>query len=252
MPQSRCNVFFHWPEGKTRFLNKSSLEWVLIPECWVNICVCLCVSVSFVPLQIIMRTLFRLIICTFWYDISFKCWILYNPMVFPPPFFLLLQGSYVCRMIRFLSYWFLYLFISDVLCFVLRCYVRKILGLYHVLMYVRRLHQVLVPRFFCLYRLPRYVDPHVFLVLRSYVCKILGLNHVLMYEMYVVDFYWLRFLCLFRIPTYVELDLFLLVLNSYVRRSNILFQLRIICVVMTIAIFYGVPTYVASYDFFCL
>ncbi len=32
-----------------------------------------CPFVSFVPLQIIMRALFRLIICTFWYDISFKC-----------------------------------------------------------------------------------------------------------------------------------------------------------------------------------
>jgi hypothetical protein len=32
----------------------------------------ICVSVSFVPLQIIMRSLFRLIICTFCYDISFK------------------------------------------------------------------------------------------------------------------------------------------------------------------------------------
>ena len=106
------------------------------------------------------------------------------------------------------SYWFLYLFIADVLCFVLRSYVHKILGLYHFLMYVCRLHQFLVPRFFCLYRLPTYVDPHVFLVLRSYVCKILGLNHVLMYEMYVVDFYCLGFLCLFRIPMYVELYLF--------------------------------------------
>ena len=33
-----------------------------------------------------MRTLFRLIICTFCYDISFKCWIFQNPMVFPPWF----------------------------------------------------------------------------------------------------------------------------------------------------------------------
>ena len=32
-----------------------------------------CVSVSFVPLKIIMRALFRLIICTFCNDISFKC-----------------------------------------------------------------------------------------------------------------------------------------------------------------------------------
>ena len=117
---------------------------------------------SFAPLQIIMRTLFRLIICTFCYDISFKCWIFHNPMVFSPRFFLLLQGSYVCRIIRFLSYWFLYLFIADVLCFVLRSYVCKILGLYHVLMYVCWLHRFVVPRFFCLYRLPMYVDPHVF------------------------------------------------------------------------------------------
>ncbi len=45
----------------------------------LNNCPCVCV---FVPLQIIMRTLFRLIICTFCYDISFKCWIFQNPMVF--------------------------------------------------------------------------------------------------------------------------------------------------------------------------
>ena len=32
-----------------------------------------CPSVTFVPLQIIMRSLFRLIICTFGYYISFKC-----------------------------------------------------------------------------------------------------------------------------------------------------------------------------------
>jgi hypothetical protein len=34
-----------------------------------------------------MRTLFRLIICTFCYDIPFKCWIFQNPIVFPPRFF---------------------------------------------------------------------------------------------------------------------------------------------------------------------
>ncbi len=39
-----------------------------------------CSFVSFVPLQIIMRTLFRLIICTFCYHISFKCLIFQNPM----------------------------------------------------------------------------------------------------------------------------------------------------------------------------
>ena len=35
--------------------------------------------------------------------------------------------------------------------FVLRSYVCKILGLYHVLMHVCRLHLFVVPRFFCLY-----------------------------------------------------------------------------------------------------
>ncbi len=43
------------------------------------------------------------------------------------------------------------------------------------------------------------------------------------------DFYCLRFLCLYCIPMYVESYDFLLVLNYYVRRSNILFQLRINC-----------------------
>jgi hypothetical protein len=39
----------------------------------VNNCPFVRPSVSFVPLQIIMRTLFKLIFCTFCYDISFKC-----------------------------------------------------------------------------------------------------------------------------------------------------------------------------------
>ena len=50
--------------------------------------VCLCVS--FVRLQIILGTVFRLIICILFaklhrmsYDISLTCWILCNPMVFP-------------------------------------------------------------------------------------------------------------------------------------------------------------------------
>jgi len=47
----------------------------------VNNYPCVCV---FVPLQIIMRTLFRYIICTLCYDISFKCLIFQNPMVFLP------------------------------------------------------------------------------------------------------------------------------------------------------------------------
>ncbi len=33
-----------------------------------------------------------------------------------------------------------------------------ILGLYHVLMYVCRLHWFVVPQFFCLYGLPTYVE----------------------------------------------------------------------------------------------
>ena len=57
----------------------------------LNIEVNICLSVSFVPLQIIMRTLFWFIICTFCYVIcyviSLKCWIFQNPMVFPPWFF---------------------------------------------------------------------------------------------------------------------------------------------------------------------
>jgi hypothetical protein len=39
----------------------------------VNNCPFVRPSVSFVPPQIIMRTLFKLIICTFCYNISFKC-----------------------------------------------------------------------------------------------------------------------------------------------------------------------------------
>jgi hypothetical protein len=147
----------------------------------------ICVSVSFVPLQIIMRTLFRLIICTFCYDISFKYWIFTQPhVVFPPQFF----GFYGVPM---------------------RSYVCEILGLYHVLMYVCRVHRFVLPQFFCLYWLPMYVDPAVFFVLRSYIYKIL---YVLMYLdywflfptifMFVVNSHVceiLRFFCLYWIPT---------------------------------------------------
>ncbi len=88
--------------------------------------------------------------------------------------------------------------------FVLRSYVCKILGLYHVFMYVCRLHRFVLPRFFCLYRLPTYVEPPVFFILRSYVCKILCLYHVLMdvcrLHLFVVP----RFFCLHWISTYVE------------------------------------------------
>jgi hypothetical protein len=119
-----------------------------------------------------------------------------TPCGIPSTIFWLLWSSYVCWIIRFLSYWFL-CFISKVLCFVLRSYVCKILGLYHVLMYVCRLHQFVLPRFVCLYWLPMYVDPAVFFVLRSYIYKIL---YVLMY----LD-YWFLFL-----------TIFMLVLNSHV------------------------------------
>ncbi len=96
----------------SRFANQPMIKWLMIKQQFqdwngmlsflirapwseslslnneVNNCLCVCVCVCvFVPLQIIMRTLFRLIICTFCYDISFKCWIFQNPMVFPPQFF---------------------------------------------------------------------------------------------------------------------------------------------------------------------
>ena len=121
-----------------------------------------------------------------------------EPHGIPSTIFWLLWSSYVSWIIRFLSYWFHYS-ISKVLCFELRSYVCKILGLYHVLMYVCRLHRFVLPRFSCLYWLPMYVDPAVFFVLRSYIYKIL---YVLMY----LD-YWFLF------PT-----IFMLVLNSHVCR----------------------------------
>ena len=80
----------------------------------------------------------------------------------------------------------------------------KILGLYHVLMYVCRLHRFVVPRFFLLVQTSYVCRPTCFFVLRSYVCKILGLNHVLMYVLMYLD-YW------FLLPT-----IFMLVLNSHV------------------------------------
>ena len=161
---------------------------------------CVCV---FVPLQIIMRTLFRLIICTFCYDISFKCWMFQNPMVFPPRF---LGFFWVPTYVESFDFYhtdsFIYILLMCYVLltcyvFVLRSYVCKILGLYHVLMYVCRVHRFVLPRFFCLYWLPMYVDPAVFFVLRSYIYKIL---YVLMY----LD-YWFLF------PT-----IFMLVLNSHV------------------------------------
>jgi hypothetical protein len=55
------------------------------------------------------------------------------------------------------------------------------------------------------------------------------------------DFYCLRFLCLYCIPMYVQSYDFLLVLNYYVRRSNISFQLRIKCsnLAMALARWFG-------------
>jgi hypothetical protein len=106
----------------------SSLEWELILESLnneVNICP---IVRPFVPLQIIMRTLFRLIICTFCYDISFKCWRNQNPMVIPPRFFGFYGVPTYKKIIRFLSYWFLYLFIADVFCFAnVLCFCIKVL-----------------------------------------------------------------------------------------------------------------------------
>ena len=73
------------------------------------------------------------------------------------------------------------------------------------------------------------MQTHMFLFgLRSYVCKILGLNHVLMQITLIsiaCDFY-----ACTEFPRIQNSTIFLLVLNSYVRRSNILFQLRIKCV----------------------
>ena len=122
---------------------------------------------------------------------------LHNPMWYSLHVFLT-SMEFLCMLNHsiFIIHWFLY-FISKVLCFVLRSYVCKILGLYHVLMYVCRVHRFVLPRFFCLYWLPMYVDPAVFFVLRSYIYKIL---YVLMY----LD-YWFLFL-----------TIFMLVLNSHV------------------------------------
>ncbi len=115
------------------------------------------------------------------------------------------------------------LLIADVFIFVLRSYLCKILGLYHVLMYVCRLYWFQLPTIFML--VP---NSHEFffsfwgpMYVRSYA----GDMSLCMYVDYT-DFYCLRFLCLFRIPTYIESYDFLLALNSYVRRSNILFQLK--------------------------
>jgi len=105
----------------------------LIPECWVNNFLCVCL---FVPLQII------------WYLIQ----IMKSTQPHGLPIFVLFYTQFIL----------IPLFIDDVLCFELRSYVCKILGLYHVLMYVCRLKQFVVPWFFCLYRLPMYVDPIFF------------------------------------------------------------------------------------------
>ena len=106
-----------------------------------------------------------------------------EPHGIPFPIFPFQLSSYVC---------------ADILCFELRSYVCKILCLYHFLVYVCRVDQFVLPRFFCLYRVPMYVDPPVFFVLRSYVYKIL---YVVMY----LD-YWFLF------PT-----IFMLIMNSDVR-----------------------------------
>ena len=147
---------------------------------------------SFVPLNIIVRTPFRSIILSFllWYLIQ----ILNSTQPHGLPIFVLIYTQFIL----------IPLFIADILCFLLRSHVCKIFGLYHVLMYVCRLQRFVVPQFFGLSRLPTYADLHVFFVLRSYVCKILCLNHV---PMYVCRLYW------FLLPM-----IFMLVLNSDVCR----------------------------------
>jgi hypothetical protein len=121
---------------------------------------------------------------------------LHNPMWYSLHDFLA-SIEFLCMLNHSIFIILIPLLMSKLLCFVLRSYVCKILGLYHVLMYVCRLHRFVLPRFFCLYWLPMYVDPAVFFVLRSYIYKIL---YVLIY----LD-YWFLFL-----------TIFMLVLNSHV------------------------------------
>ncbi len=134
--------------------NTSSLyEWKLIPEYWVNICVSVCVS-CLSPcklswglyldwLFVVLFVKLHRMSC----DISFKCLIVFNLMVFP---FLLLF---------YIHFILIPTYIADVFFLVLvRSCVCRILDLYHVLMYVCRLYWFLLPTIFLL-------------VLNSYVCR---------------------------------------------------------------------------------
>jgi len=133
----------------------SSLEWELIPE-YLGKYLSVCPSV---PLQIIMRTLFTLIICTFCYDISFKFWILHNPMVFPPRFF----GFYgVPTYVESNDFFCLLpiLYVSPNIFFQLRINVYNIME-NHML----RSCLLSIKRFFCLLPI-LYVSPNIFFLLR--------------------------------------------------------------------------------------
>ena len=126
-------------------LNTSSLyEWELIPEYWVNICVCvpLChLSPYKLSWGLYLDWLFVVLFVKLHRmscDISFKCLIVCNPMVF---LFLLLF---------YIHFILIPTYIADVFFLLLRSCVCRILALYHVLMYVCRLYWFLLPTIFLL------------------------------------------------------------------------------------------------------
>jgi hypothetical protein len=78
LSKSEEKIYDLMEKAEDLWLEKERLESIAIRAPWseslsLNNEVNNCPFVSFVPLQIIMRSLFRLIICTFCYDISFKC-----------------------------------------------------------------------------------------------------------------------------------------------------------------------------------
>ncbi len=143
---------------------------------------CVCVFVSFVPLQIILGTVFRLRICIL--VVESLCYLvemlnIMQPHVFP---------MYVTFLRTFdtdsyINCWHFFLVVGSCVC--------RILGLYHVLVYVCRLYWFQLPTIFLL------------VSNSSRVCRILGLYHVLMYVCRLSWFYCLQFFCLDQIPTYV-------------------------------------------------
>ncbi len=138
----------------------------------LNKYLCVCVFVLFIPIQIILETVFRLRICilvveSLWYLV--KMLNIMQPHVFP----MYVTFLHTFDTDSYIYCWLFFLVLGSCVC--------RILGLYHVHMYVYRLYWFQLPMIFLL------------VSNSSCVCRILGLYHVLMYVCRLSWFYCLQF-----------------------------------------------------------